>query len=245
MMNSKLHITEDELELIDQYLNNQLPAADKIAFEERLAGDAAWKQKLEEIKLISLGIQEAALRELLPTFNNVNKQLHTRVISMNRIKKMAAAAAVIGLISVVGLMFFKTPAEDKLYASYYQPDPGLATEMGIADNYEFSRAMVDYKTAHYTEALVRWEKLLVANTANDTLNYFVGCASLANNDLSKAVSSFTNVTQNKQSVFEKEAYWYLGLALLKQKNKTAAIAAISQSDHPGKDALLAKLKGRI
>src|SRR4051812_67312 len=125
------------------------------------------------------------------------------------------AAAFIAAIITVGLYFANNQsAEEKLFASYYKADPGLATVMSVSDNYEFERAMVDYKTGNYSEALARWEKLAKENTMSDTLQYFIGSAYLAHNNPSAAVVYFDKVTAKPKSTFTDDAYWYKGMALL-------------------------------
>ena len=37
----------------------------------------------------------------------------------------------------------------KLFAQFYQEDPGLITAMSSEGQYEFDRAMVDYKSGNY------------------------------------------------------------------------------------------------
>ncbi|MBC7933885.1 MAG: hypothetical protein H7Y86_00805 [Rhizobacter sp.] len=244
-MNNNITITEQELELIDNYLAGRLTGADKAAFEAQLAGNEEWKAKFSQVKLLAIGIQEAALREQLPQFHGEAEHYKklASVKNINWIKRLSIAASVIAIISVLGwVLFFKQPAEEKMYTAFYKPDPGLSTEMGLSDNYIFDRAMVDYKTANYKAALESWNKLLAVNAGNDTLHYFIASAQMADNNPTAAIAGFDKVLQNHQSVFTNDALWYKGLALLKKGKKQEAIAAIEKAEHSQKQTLLLKLK---
>lgn len=236
-MNNNLNITEEELELIDNYLSGAVTADEKQLFEQRLQHDTGWSEKFNQVKLMSIGIQEAALKEKMQHWN-INAS--TPVVRMWTFRKMAAACIIL-VGSAISWFLFKGSAEEKLYTAFYKADPGLATNMSVSDNYEFERAMVDYKTGNYTAALTRWNKLLTVNAGNDTLNYFIASAELANKNKEAAIVSFDKVINDSNSVFKSEAYWYKGLALLKQEKKQAAIQSIQQSHHPQKAALLLKL----
>jgi tetratricopeptide (TPR) repeat protein len=246
-VNNNIHITEEELQQIDQYLSGQSSPAEKEFFEQRLKTDSDWAAKFKEIKLLSVGIQETSLREQLDAMhkNTFGESKPTVVRSMRWVKKLAAAAVLFVVISTLGWFFFlKKSSEEKLFLTYYKPDPGLATVMSVSDNYEFERAMVDYKTGDFSGALERWKKQLQQNAGNDTLQYFIASAQMANKEQNSAMDLFDKVIANKNSVFNREAYWYKGLALLQQGKKQEAAMAIEQSDHPQKAALLLKLKDR-
>ncbi len=140
------------------------------------------------------------------------------------------------------LLLGRVGREEKLFSAYYKPDPGLISAMSTTDNYTFDRAMIDYKTGSYDSAIKAWETLLAAKPDNDTLNYFIGSAWLAKEDGEQAIPYFKKVIVLPGSYFKHDAYWYTGLALLKQKKVKEAVSFIRQSAHEQKDALLLKLK---
>lgn len=60
-MNTYPDITPEEFEMLEQYILKQLPIAEQEAFTKRLEGDAVLRQKLHSVKLLLIGVQEAAL----------------------------------------------------------------------------------------------------------------------------------------------------------------------------------------
>lgn len=236
-------IPQDEFELIERYLSKELSTTEQLAFEQRLAADTQLQQWLKQARLFSVGIQEAALTEKIETFHSVpdlNKQ--APVVKINWIKRIAVAAAVI-LAVTTGVIWLTSQknTNEKLYAAYFKPDPGLPTVMGVEENYAFDKAMVDYKTGQYTAAIDSWMKLKETNPNSDTLNYFIGAALLAKQETKNAIACFDKVTANTKTVFLNEAYWYKGLAFLKEGKQQEAIICIQQSKHPQMEALLKKL----
>ncbi len=246
-MNRSRHITEEELEQIDKYLHKELTDAERIVFEERLAADAEWREKTEEVKLLSLGIQEEVLLRQLPSFYNAlpasGNPVKPKLIRVNWMKRMTLAATlVLGVTTITWLVFFHKTANEKLFAAYYSPDPGLPTLMGVSDHYEFENAMVEYKTGHYAKALQTWSALLQDHPENDTLHYFIASAYLAQKQDEQAALYFDKVIRQQQSVFLQDALWYKALLLLKQGKKEQAIPLLKATEHADKEALLRKLK---
>ncbi len=245
-MNLNQNISSETFEQIERYLLGQMTAAEKQSFEQELAANKEMQDSVDQVQLLILGVKEGSLSADLNRFHNelpatpIKQLKPVRYISL---KRWLAVASVI-FILVLGSWFlvFKKSANEKLYATYFQPDPGLITAMSTTDNYVFDRAMVDYKTGKYSEAITAWKGLLQKTPQSDTLNYFIGAASLANGNTNEAIVYLKKVTSQQQSYFLPDAYWYLGLALLKERKKEEAIAAIQQSNHPQKEELLQALK---
>lgn len=246
-MNNDFNITQEELELIDKYLNKQLPESELAAFEKKLADDETWRDKVDQIRFMSIGIQESTLSAKLNNFHsslNVEANGKTqKSIEINWGKRLAVAASTILVVGTLSwLLFFKKTVNKQLFANYYQADPGLPTLMGVSDNYEFDKAMVDYKMGDYDKALKTWEGLLKDNANNDTLNYFIASAHLADNNPESSLAFFDKVIGSTNSVFLQDAQWYKALILLNKGNKQEAINLLQKTEHPDKEALLRKLK---
>lgn len=124
-MNNENSITLEELELIDAYLHQQLKGEALAFFEERLSADAGWRVKVNEIRLLSLSISEAALEEKLSHFHNeMNRPALKLAHKKNNRKKWLAAAAIIIIVILGVSLLFQKPAHEKLFDAYYKPDPG-------------------------------------------------------------------------------------------------------------------------
>ncbi len=150
---------------------------------------------------------------------------------------------IVGLSSL--LFLNQKTTEEKLFAAYFQPEPGLISAMGTSDNYLFDRAMVDYKVGDYDAALKTWGSLLASNPESDTLNYFIGSAWLMKEKEETAIAHFKKVIANESSSFRNDALWYTGLALLKSNRKSEALIFIEEAEHEDKLELLRELKNSM
>lgn len=245
-MKNNISISDEELIIIEQFLTGQLIGQDLEAFQEKLSVDTRWQKKVEWVKLIVLGIKEAALEEELGKIKLNHEPAIIRSISGKRITLIASLSAVAISLSVIFLSIWGSgvfrKSNEKLFAKFYTPDSGLMTAMGVTDSYDFDVAMIDYKSGHYEEAINKWNILIKGHELNDTLNYFIGSSYLALNQAGEALSFFERVLNKKEGIFFYDAQWYLGLTMIKLGKETEAIPYITLSKNPLKDELLKRLQ---
>lgn len=246
-MDSNNLYSQQEFERIEGYILGLMTDAEKQSFESELEIDQNLRARYEDIKVL---LQEVELASLKDTMEEFHAELKTStpvipIISKKSFvwKPLAVAASLLFLLAITLWIFLgNTTENEKLYRAYYQPDPGMVTAMGLQSNYEFDRGMVDYKTGDYPAAIARWEKLLSEKPDNDTLNYFLGSAFLAIGDTEHGKSYLEKATQFESGVFQKEAYWYLGLTLVKSGNTEEAIKYLQNSGRKEAAEIIGKLK---
>ena len=247
-MNWNKPITDEEWSLIDRYLDDELENNERAEFESRLEQDADWREAVASVRAMRIGIQEAALAQKLPEFHEELTSTGTEVRMSSKTSgrswmKWAAAASILAIASL-GWWFWsgqKESGDEKIYADYYQPDPGLPTVMGPAEDFEFQQGMVDYKAGNYSVAIAAWEKLLVRFPDSDTLTYFLASAWQADKKFEKALPLFEKVAGQPSSKLAPDAAWYLGLLYLRKGEQEKAQAWIQKSVHPQRDLLLEKI----
>ena len=246
-MNRDLDISQEELETIEQFIFQEMDNEETMAFAKKLNSDLTLQQKLETVKLLVVGVQEVEMGKKLDQFHNEllpkTKNRIQRRTKTFTLKKWLVAASVLVIAGLGSLLLLNLDSKgEKLFATYFHPEPGLISTMGTSDNYLFDRAMVDYKVGNYDAALKTWENLLKMKPGNDTLNYFIGSSWLMKEKQETAIFYFNNVISNKNSIFRNDALWYTGLALLKSNKKAEALVFIEKADHQNKEALLKELK---
>lgn len=245
-MKTNYTISTEELESIERYLLGETSAEERLAFENKLQEDGAWAAKVDEVKLLMLGIEKAELKERLHEYHNDIKKNGAnaaggKTIGLNR--KWLVAASVVMLASLSVWFFTIRPDKyEKLYATYFQPDPGLMSAMGVGENYAFNKAMLDYKTGNYKKAIAEWDKLRTDMPGNDTLEYFLGVAQQANGNNTAAIGLLQKAANDSNNPFYKDACWYIGLALLKKGNIQESIIWLEKSGHPKRNELINNLK---
>lgn len=243
-MKDSSNISQELLETIERYYNDTMSKEERSDFELKLKKDPVFKTQVEDIKTLILGIENQSLKEQLDVFHETMPKINSKDASTSHffsLRKLAAAVVI--LLAVTGFWWFNTPQHEKLYAKFFTPDPGLPTVMSSnnADTYAFYNAMVDYKQGDYTTAISKWKILHDVKPENDTLNYFLGVAHMANDNEQIAISFLENASQNSDFVWLNEAYYYLGLANLKAGNLEDAKSYLQQSNSTNSKALLSKL----
>ncbi len=127
-MKDNNNISQEFLESVERYYNNTMPTDERIAFEEKLQNDTEFKTQVEDLQMIFLGIASQSFKEQLDLFHEdipqVKKQSKVRYLQF--IKMGIAAAIIIG----IGLFWMNgNSSNERLYAKYFTPDPGLPTTM--------------------------------------------------------------------------------------------------------------------
>lgn len=236
------HISEEQLEEFDRFHLKQMSPKEESDFAKRLNSDSELKAQFDSFLLMAEAVEETSLREQLNDFHSSLENTGVRKIpSFSRRSVFAIAASLLVLISLGILLRPWEDSNTKLFNSYYSADPGLPTVMGENHNYAFYEGMVDYKQGNYELAIEKWQKLHAAKANNDTINYFLASALMANGKTQNAIPYFDNALKNKQSAFFNEASFYQGLAHLKSGNQAEAIKFLEQSNDPRSTEILEHL----
>ncbi len=243
-MNTNSNISQELLETIERYYNGTMSTEEQKVFETRLQQEPEFKTQAEDIKALLFGIEEQALKEKLGEFHadvpiamepgktdSKVRQLHFRKV----------AAAVIIIVASATFWVINGSSDERLYDDYFKPDPGLPTTMSSSDNFAFYDAMVNYKRGDYKKAIGKWEVLHNKAPQNDTLNYFLGVAYLADKKEKLAIPYLEKTVSQPESVFNDDAEYYLGMAHLKNNNKEAAIKYLQLSTAENSKILLETL----
>ncbi len=245
------HISRQELDTIERYLRNEMSDADRAKFEQRMANDPELRQAVTDYGMLIEGVKTAALKSRLDayhtdiegTISHSPADSHAIPQKSRPLVKYLIAASVL-LVAGWGtwLIALQESPQEELFAAYFEPDPGLITPMSSTDRYQFYTGMIDYKRENYEEAISKWQPLLEDNLQSDTLNYFMGVAHLAQGEHNEALPYLQSSTQIDTSVFIDKAYFYLGLAYLKNDDREAAIQALKNSRYNRAAELLAEIE---
>jgi tetratricopeptide (TPR) repeat protein len=216
-----------------------------VSFEKRLKKDKILQEQVEEHRILIKGVEEQSFLNKLEEFHtdiNAVKTIAEPSKKQLSFTKYAIAASIALLIGFGGYWIFNSSnSNQRLYTKYFKPDPGLPTVMGTTDNYDFYAAMVNYKRGDYKLAIEKWEKLLEVKPDNDTLNYFLGVAHLANKNGGKSIDYLEKVIKDQNTSFKEDAYYYLGFAYLKEGNIDLAKESFTHSTLYNSKDILSKL----
>jgi len=243
--------SQQELEAIERYLTRSMTSVERSQFEERLAADPSLQAKVREIGLLIETVETVALKTKLDRFHQTiegtqSKPLHTPEIikRRNTTSKLPLYALAACLLVIFGVFYFmKMPSSsEKLFAKHFVPDPGLPTTMSTQTNYHFFDAMVNYKRGEYNIAITKWQQQMDDIQENDTLNFYLGVAHLAEGNSEKALDYLKKLETQSQSIFIEDAIYYRALAHIKENELDKARQLLIENPTQRNTDLLQDLK---
>lgn len=222
-------------EIVQAYLNNQLPPEETDAFEQRLANDPDFAARAAEEASLQAALQtegdqelEAKLLTYAKELNQMDVTLSTSAPAPGNTRKLTAysrlvyaAAVLVGIIVILlPLWLMKhqgitTPVEspEEIYATNFSipPVPEARSADGQAP-WRQPYAQGDYKTT------VQQLEALLADptfTSRSEAFYYLGIAQLA---LGNSDAALQALAQVREESFDWEAaQWYSALALLERQ----------------------------
>jgi tetratricopeptide (TPR) repeat protein len=126
-----------------------------------------------------------------------------------------AAAAVVGIISVVVFFIYPSSSPEKIADKYINEHfSKLGVSMsGTQDSIQ--AALLLYNEGNYTDALNRFETLATANPSNYKLKEYAGVVSLRLSDYDKALKYFRELEAIRE-LYANPGKFYVALTLLKR-----------------------------
>lgn len=208
---------------MEKYIQGRMTADQKEQFEGEMAQNQELQDELVIHRKLINSIETESVRQLLEQIHDENFNQETPVVSLQsrsrRLSLAIAASVAIIAVAVWWVFNWQTSQPKALYAAYFEPAQGLPTTLGYADQQQFAEGMISYKLGDYSEAIAYWQPLVNSDPANDTLNYYLGIAALADEAPGQAINYLEKVEQ----AYFISARWYLALAFLQQEEPQAAV----------------------
>ncbi len=222
-MKSQIEINPLEWDTIETYLDQKLAKDKETLWQEMLAQIPNIEEKIAHVKVVREEIEDSIRQSKIKKFHeNITvdendskvKNLSTNK-SNPKIIWYSIAATMAALLGIFWMMQ-RNPTPEKIFAENFKPDIGLPLKMGSTNNYGFYEGMLDYKQGNYKNAIDQWQVLLKENPNNDTLNYFLGVANLAQGNAEKSLEYLQNQERFQHSIFKEDALYYGALAKIKE-----------------------------
>lgn len=211
-------MNEDHFLEFDEYIQGEMPVADKLAFEQQLKEQLELAMAFETYQGLHLHLENKFGKENeLAAFKQ-----HLKGISKDHFKKekpkvmvfkpwyYAVAASVAVLIG----LFFVNKHSDPVFEDYNQPETAFFTERGEA-NTALKMAQDAFNAKKYKEAIPFFETILKTDNSAE-IQYFYGMSLLEENQLAKAEGVFMTL-KSGNSIYRDKAAWRLALSMLKRK----------------------------
>lgn len=214
-------------ERVERYLMNDMGVEEEQDFLSDLEKDENLRKELEDQREMQLVIELGGMRE---TMDEIHENIADSSNAPSRNNWFAVAAGLAILVSVGIWAINQGSQTENLFAEYATTDPGVPVPMSATNNYTFYDGMVDYKEAHYKDALSKWDSLLTENPENDTLNFYHGATLFNMENYREAIPYFDVAEANSTSTIRDKAQWYRVLIGLKLDDKELVL---SITPYPG------------
>lgn len=243
-----MNILPEEWNLIEDYLNQKSDIDTASVMNTELTLIPNLEEKIAHIQKVNEEIEDSIRQSKIKEFHEhlPVAENHTTVLKQKDKKTKfspiwyAMAAVLVMLLGIFWMMDTNSP--EKIFAENFKPDIGLPLKMGTANSYTFYEGMLDYKEGNYKDAILKWQVLRKETPENDTLNYFLGVAHLAQGNAPKALDYLENQENFQQGFFEEDAAYYAALAKIKEGKFKDAKALLNKNPSTRNTKLLQVIK---
>jgi tetratricopeptide (TPR) repeat protein len=220
--------SQDNHDLIDNFLTGRLTPAEKEAFEASLKTNEMLRQETET---------QARLKGIVVSYGAAQLKKRLQKIEAETIHKKDAPKnpywwlyLIIGLI-MAGLAWWVLQSDsssaespDAIYAAYYEPftPVGLSTRDNTTES-PSTTILNAYLQKDYSAVITQIQQQPEVLEENIQFQLIHAIALLETNQSKEAIRELENIALKKDPYFTDEAHWYQALALLKSGNKTTAI----------------------
>ena len=221
---------DQDLQLIEQYLENGLAEDARQEFEKRLKAEPDLNQAFQKTRAIIQLVEKEAEKETLSmlqqlmaedkaeeTAMEVEQPVETKVIGINDKRsrmgrrRWLAVAASVAVLLVAGLWIFNpfTSSEEDLFAQYYAT-PTFDASRGQVSDADLQAIGNTFNAQNYPETIQ-----LIGNLSDPStsLQIFLALSYLETGQTNEAIQLFTQLASQEEQL--DEILWYKALAELK------------------------------
>ena len=218
-----------DFDQVKRYLSGEMNEEEKKRFEDIINNDPELARQVDLDRVLLEGVQLHYRGQLKDKLKGLDRHgLQTASPSFPIFRALAIAAGV-ALNMVVGFLVFDSkPDSQELYTTYFKPYYNVVnniergeTVVGEDDPYRL------YESGEYQRANELFEKLLPTESGNNQLIFYNGLSYLNSGFTSKAIDNLSQVAGKEDFLLSGTAYWYLGLAYLKENRIEEAIEAFT------------------
>lgn len=225
----------NHIELVQRYLNNELTAQERDAFEKELKHNNLLREELYMQRKIDLFIQDDDLEnfkfELDYVYDNlIKKRKKKRYLSVGRMAFAAASILLLISLSVVFLMNDNNVSGDKIFNEYYEGYPSSyitrSVEPCIKNNL-YASALAQYEAKDYVSAKESFIAVSKNHLNNIAARFYLGIVNVELGDYNSAIEYFNKVIKSKDQFYVEQSEWYKVLCLVKLNHKSHAITHLN------------------
>ena len=224
----------NDLELIDLYLEGELNKDDHDALEERLRVDAEFKALFDDVFVLTKGLEKLRSINLKKRFKALDANLGNPLEAKRQKGKVViwpqvirwAAVLIIGAFSIVYLSSRFGGQNNQIYKDFFKTYANVVvpTQRGGDSLTLINRAFTLYDEGIYSEAAPVFEEVLVTEQA-EYVQFYYAMVLLALEDWQGAKSKLEYLVLNGEN-FQNQSKWYLSLTYIRMKEEEKSVSLL-------------------
>lgn len=204
---------EKNIDLIEQYLNNELSAGERQDLEEKISGDDSLAAEFERRQLAHQMLDFMVAENLRNQLRSLEAE-DTRVIPMaTRKRSLYVLAVAASVVILIGAFFFiptgGSLSNQQLALNFYEA-PAFTMRGTDAGNIslQVAQGMEALNLGEYSQAVELLQNVPADNEYYVMARYYLGHAHFLNKNYPAAESDFNQVMNANDMRFQQAAEWY-------------------------------------
>jgi tetratricopeptide (TPR) repeat protein len=209
----------ENTEYIESYFNNELPAGEKIQFEEKIINDKDFAEEVAFYCSAKQIIKNELNAEKKKRFKEIYQQKNIFNQSIGVVRRIwtfsATAAAIIAI--AFGWYFFAKPASTQQLADEYIQQHFEKLDIAMSSKQDSVQIGLNlFNDGKLQEALQQFKKIITADAASFDAKKYAGIVSLKLKNYNEALAYFSQIEND--SLFSNPAKMYEAITLMKRNN---------------------------
>jgi tetratricopeptide (TPR) repeat protein len=230
-------IEDAQMQEIEDFLANRLPADQSARFREIITHDAFLAREVELFRDLAEGVSRQGRSEVKGRLQQLETTLRAAeaptLPSPGLVKPWplpwwgeVAAVCLIGVCAYAWLS--RASLSEKLFTQFYESYPNVvaAVERGAAVQGEKEVAFGLYENGQYAAALPRLQRMLRGNGHAADLLFYAGMASIELGQYAQAQAYLQQALRLPAHAFTAPATWYLALVHIRREQMEPASALL-------------------
>ncbi len=208
-----MNSSEEEILLIEAYLEHRLDTYKTLQVEKRIKEDREFAQKVEEYKNIIEGIGYYGKEEFRSELESWEEE---DPYSPPKTSWWPMAAVIVALAVVIGywLVPGSSTLNEDVFTAHFEPYDDIISTRNIEDTEDLNQAFTFYNDNQFDSAAHFFARYL-AVIPDRSIEFYHGVSLLASGNSDKALVILMRLSEDQGFLLQEAAQWYLGLTELK------------------------------
>lgn len=210
-----------DYDMISRYLDGEMNAEEKKAFEEQLQQDATLQKEVDLFREVNETLKmklhpdenELALLNSLEEMRGEYFKSGAKVVPFRQLRRWMAAAAAVIIVAVS--MLILAPWKKDLYKQYAYIEMPPVAQRGTPADSLLRQATENFNNKKFAASLPFFEAILKDDPQNSFVHYFYSIALLENGQIEKSRTELAGLYEGT-SLFKYDAAFYMALSYLRE-----------------------------